>query len=160
MAKITTKITFPIILTGIFIIVIFLALSVDYRNPAFELFVIVCLAIFVFFFGLAAGQSISSPVKKILDNATEINKGNLSSRVYLDTKDELSELADALNKMAERLEASYQENESIEKSTDIKVKAKTKELEEIIYALEQKVRNRTAELEKKTEELERLKQSK
>ena len=37
-------------------------------------------------------------VKKILDRAKELSKGNLSSRVYLETKDELAELAKFLIK--------------------------------------------------------------
>ena len=87
-------------------------------------------------------------VKKILDKATELSKGNLSSRVYLETKDELSELAEVFNKIAEELQASHEQEANTEKSVGIKVKARTKDLEETINALEQKVKNRTYRVRK------------
>lgn len=158
MAKLTTKFTLPIVLAGLFVIVMFAALNFNYSRPGAEILVISSLAIFVFFFGLAAGQSLSSPVKKILNNATELSKGNLSSRVYLDTKDELADLANTLNKIAEELQTSYDQEANAQKSIDIKVRIKTQELEETIYALEQKVKNRTVELERLVTESGRLQQ--
>lgn len=147
MSKLSTKITIPIILVGIIAIIAFV--SVGYQNiqPIFYIITSI-LVVFVFFFGLAAGQNFSSPVKKLLDKATELSKGNLSSRVYLETKDELSELANAFNKIAEDLELSHMQEINTEKSVGIKVQAKTQELEETINALEQKVKNRTIELER------------
>jgi len=110
----------------------------------------------VFFFGLAIGQNLSSPLKKLLDKAVELSKGNLSSRVYLETKDEFSELANIFNKIAEELEASRDQEANAEKFVGIKVQARTQELEETINALEQKVKNRTIELERLIEESSRL----
>lgn len=147
MAKLTLRIAVPIILVGIFAIIVFVAIGYKPSEPAFYV-VVAFLAVYIFFFGLAIGQNLSSPVRKILNKATELSQGNLSSRVYLETKDELSELARAFNKIAEELEASQKQSSDVEKSVAIKVKAKTKELEETINALEQKVRNRTAELER------------
>ena len=121
MSKLTTKIAIPIILVGIFAIVVFIAIRLRPIDPSFYI-IVLFLAIFVFFFGLAIGQNLSSPVKKILDKATELSKGNLSSRVYLETKDELSELAKIFNKIAEELEASHEQEENMEKSVGIKVK--------------------------------------
>jgi len=114
-------------------------------------------SIYVFFFVLAIGQNLSSPVKKLLDKATELSKGNLSSRVYIESKDELSELAAIFNKIAEELQQSSTQEDVLQKSVDMKVRAKTQELQEIITALEQKVKNRTVELDKIITELERLK---
>jgi len=59
----------------------------------------------------------------------------------LETKDELSDLAKIFNKIAESLEESRGKEETAGRSADIKVKAKTQELEETINALEQKVQN-------------------
>lgn len=147
MSKLTSKIAVPIILVGLFAIAVFMAVDYDQLNISFYI-VILFFTIYVFFFGLAIGQSLTSPVKKILEKAEELSKGNLSSRVYLETKDELAELARAFNKIAEELQASYAKEEGTEKSVGIKVKARTQELEETINALEQKVKNRTIELER------------
>lgn len=158
MTKITSKIAVPMILVGIFAIVVFVAVSYEQLEPSFYI-IILFLVIYVFFFGFATGQNISSPIKKLLDRAMELSKGNLSSRVYLETKDELSELANAFNKIAEELEASHLQEENTEKSVGIKVKARTEELEETISALEQKVKNRTIELERLAKESDKLQEA-
>ena len=158
MAKLTTKIAIPIILAGIFAIAVFLAVDFEQLNPSFYV-IILFFAVYIFFFGLAIGQNLSSPVKKLLDRAVELRKGNLSSRVYLESKDELSDLAEVLNQIAEELELSQEQEANTEKSIGIKVKARTQELEETINALEQKVKNRSIELERVTEEINKLKES-
>lgn len=147
MANFSYRVAFPIILLGIFLVAIFMALEYDKLDINFYI-IIILLTLFMFFFGVASGQSISSPVRKLLDTATELSRGDLSSRVYLETKDELAELAKVFNKIAEELEASHQQEENVEKSVGIKVQARTKDLEETINALEQKVKNRTIELER------------
>lgn len=147
MLKLTSKITVPIILVGIFSIAIFMALNYDQLGLSFYI-ILLLLAVYIFSFGFAVGQNFVSPFKELLKKATELSKGNLSSRVYLHTKDELTELANVLNQIAEELEESHIDSEMIEKSADIKARARTKSLDETINALEQKIRNRTAELEK------------
>ena len=155
MAKFTTKIFIPIFLVGVFAIVVFLAIGLDKMDPGF--FVIVLFfALYVFFFGISVGHNLASPMKKLLDKAVQLSKGNLSSRVYLETKDEFSELAATFNKIAEELEASQAQGANAQKSVGIKVKARTQELEETINALEQKVRNRTVELERLIEQSNKL----
>jgi len=155
MSKLTSKIAIPIILVGIFAIAVFI--SVDYENLDVGFYsVILFFTIYVFFFGLSIGQSFSSPVKKLLERAEELSKGNLSSRVYLETKDELADLAKAFNKIAEELQTSHDQEENTEKSVDIKVRARTQALEETINALEQKVRNRTIELQNMIKSLEKF----
>ena len=152
MSKLTIKIAIPIILVGIFTVVIFMATGYEQVKPTF--FIII-----IFFFGLAIGQNFTLPVRKILGKATELSEGNLSSRIYLETKDELSDLAKVFNKIAEELEISHKQEENVEKSVGIKVKARTKELEETINALEQKVKNRTIELERLIEESNKLQEA-
>ena len=155
MAKFASKVIVPIILVGVFAIAVFIAMGVDKMTPGFYI-VVSFFAIYVFFFGLAIGQNLTSPMKKLLDKTAELSKGNLSSRVYLETKDEFSELANTFNKIAEELEVSQEQQADSEKSVGIKVKARTQELEETINALEQKVKNRTIELERLIEESTRL----
>ena len=157
MLKFTTKIIIPIILVGIFAIVIFISIGSERLGMSFYI-VTFLFAVYVFFFGLAVGQNIGSPLKKLLDKAVELSKGDLSSRVYLETKDEFSELANIFNKIAEELEARRYQEANAEKSVGIKVKARTQELEETINALEQKVKNRTVELERLMEESRQLRE--
>jgi methyl-accepting chemotaxis protein len=147
MAKQTTKIAIPIIFVGFFAIIAFIAAKPEQLEPDFYI-IIGLLFVFIFFFGIAAGQRLSSPVRKLLKQANDLNKGNLESRTYLETKDELADLANAFNKVAEELQKSREQAQNAEKSVGIKVKAKTQEMEETINALEQKVKNRTIELER------------
>jgi nitrogen fixation/metabolism regulation signal transduction histidine kinase len=154
MSKISVKIAFPMILAAVFVTVILV--SVDYERLSIASYITISLLfIFVFFFGFNTGQSFSVPIKKILNRAIDLNKGDLKTRVYLETKDELSELARAFNQIAEKLEESKCLEEQTEKSVDMKVRAKTKSLEETITALEQKVKNRTIELERANEALKK-----
>lgn len=155
MAKLNTEITVPIILAGAFAAVVLLAVRNETMQPYLSL-VVIFLVVYIFSFGIAIGQTISAPIKKILNKATEAANGNPTGRVYLDIKGELAELAEAFNKMSEELEASRQQAENTEKSVDIRVRAKTQDLEETISALEQKVRNRTAELQNIMKSLDKL----
>lgn len=145
----------PVILVGIFAIVVFIATDYEKVEPSFFIIIII-LTIYVFFFGLAIGREIAWPVKQLLGKATELSEGKLSSRVYLETKDELAELARIFNKLAEELQASHAQEANMENSVNIKVKARTKDLEETINSLEQKVKNRTIELERLIKEYSKL----
>jgi nitrate/nitrite-specific signal transduction histidine kinase len=147
MPKLTSKIALPIILAGVFAIAIFIAIDYERLSPGFYV-ILALFAVYVFCFGFATGHTLASPVKKLLDRATELSKGNLSSRVYLETKDELAELAKVFNQIAEELQQSHAKEENTEKSVDIKVRARTQALEETINALDQKIKNRTIELER------------
>lgn len=157
MLKLILRISAPIILVGIFTLVSLVATGYENLEPSFYM-MILFLAVYIFFFGFAVGQNIFSPVQKILNNATKLSEGDLSSRVYIETKDELSQLAGVLNKIAEKMEASRCKEEEIEKEIGIKVVARTRELEETIKALEQKVKNRTAKLEKLISESNRIRE--
>ncbi len=156
-SKITFKIALPIIIIGVFTIVVFIATGSSNINFGFYV-VVLLLSIFIFLFGFATGQELASPVKKLLKRATDLSKGDLTTRVYLETKDEFGELAQIFNKIAQELEESHSKAEKTEKSVDIKVRAKTQDLEETINALDQKVKNRTIELERIMGESEKLKE--
>jgi methyl-accepting chemotaxis protein len=132
-------------------------MALNYEKLTIEFYLVLfLLTVFVFFFGFAIGQSFASPIKKLLNKAVELSGGNLSSRAYLETKDELAELASVFNKIAQELEESRILQRETEKSVDIKVKARTQALEETINALEQKVKNRTIEMERIIDESEKL----
>lgn len=147
MGNISFKIAFPVILAGIFTIVVFMALNPEGLSTTFYI-MLTLLFIFIFFYGLSTGQKLAMPVKKLLKRAIDLSRGDLKTRFYLETKDEFGQLAQIFNKIADDLEQSRENTANSEKSVDIKVKAKTQALEETIDSLEQKVRNRTVELEK------------
>ncbi len=157
MSKLSSRISFPVILAGVFAITIFMALNYQNTNITFYI-TLLLLTLFTFFFGFAIGQNLSSPIKQLLEKAREISQGNVSGRIYLETKDELSELARTLNQIAEELELKTGESKKAEEIADIKVRARTKSLEETINNLDQKVKNRTIELERLMQEAKQLKQ--
>ena len=155
MFSISLKIAYPIILAGLFIIVAFIA--VNYQTLSGGFYIVLGLLIaYIFLFGFATGQNFASPVKKLLKRANDLSEGDLKSRFYSQSKDELGELARVFNKIADEFEQSKSETATLEKSVDIKVQARTQALEETINALEQKVKNRTFEIQKIAGELERL----
>lgn len=157
MNKVSFKIALPIVLTGLFAIIIFMATGYDKLEHGFYIIFLV-FSVYVFLFGVAIGENLSSPIRKLIERATQLSQGDLKTRVYLETKDEFGELGKIFNKIAEDLEESKTAGVRAEGSIDIKVKARTRALEEIINALEQKVRNRTIELDKASKELEQKKQ--
>lgn len=157
MATISFKIAYPIILAGLFIIVVFISLNYQALNASFYIILFLLIA-YIFLFGFATGQSFAAPVKKLLQRADDLSKGNLKSRFYSESKDEIGELGAAFNKIAEEFEQSKSQAATLERSVDIKVKARTQSLEETINDLEQKVKNRTAELQKIVEDAEKTKQ--
>lgn len=149
--RVALKIAYPIIITGLFIIVVFISVYSDVLNPNFYI-VLIPLTAFLFLFGFATGQKFAFPVKKLLKEADYLSKGNIKSRFYLRNKDELGDLARIFNKIAEELE----ENKYKVRTLDSRVRLRTKTLEEIIGILEQKVKNRTLEFEKVVRNLEKL----
>ena len=157
MPRLSFKIAFPIIVAGLFVTVSFIA--INYNNLTFGFYIIlVFLAIYLFLFGFAIGQNFTAPVKKLLKKANDLNKGDLKSRFYSESKDEIGELSNVFNKIADKLEESSYENEKTKRSVDIKVEAQTQGLKETINNLEQKVQNRTLEIQKMLGDLEKFKE--
>jgi len=150
-SNISFKIALPIIIAGAFIIAVFIALNYEKLDISFYI-IFALIAIYIFLFGFATGQRFAMPVKKLLKRAIDLSEGDLTTRIYLETKDEFGDLAKIFNKIADELEESRSKAETTEKSVGIKVKAKTEALEEIISALEQKVKNRTLELQRMVDE--------
>ena len=155
MSNVSLKIAVPIIVAGVFIITVFIALNYERLDINFYI-VFALTAIYIFLFGFATGQRFAVPVKKLLKRATDLSEGDLTTRIYLETKDEFGDLAKIFNKIADELEKSRSKTETTEKSVGIRVKARTQALEETINALEQKVKNRTLELQRIVDESEKI----
>jgi len=154
MANLSFKIAYPIIIAGFFVMVSFIALN--YKNLSASFYVTLSfLAIYLFLFGFATGQNFTRPVRKLLKKADDLSKGDLKSRSYIESNDEIGQLSNVFNKIADKLEESANENEKTKKSVGIKVEAETQSLKEVINALEQKVQNRALEFQKVVGDLEK-----
>jgi len=56
--------------------------------------------------GLFLKRSISRPVLKLMDAAIEIGRGKLDTPIYIDSKDEVGQLANSFKEMAKKLQQS------------------------------------------------------
>jgi EAL domain-containing protein (putative c-di-GMP-specific phosphodiesterase class I)/signal transduction histidine kinase/DNA-binding response OmpR family regulator len=78
-----------------------------YRARNFSLVVLV-LALFAAFVGaLLLGRRVVVPLKNLSNSAQDFAAGKLDQRVPVERRDELGQLADSFNTMAERLQSSY-----------------------------------------------------
>ena len=85
-----------------------------------------------------------------------IGQGNLGHIIKIKTGDEVEDLADSFNQMSSDLKKSRTAIEESKDVLEIKVVARTKELNELNKNLEGKVGERTKELQKRLDELERF----
>ncbi len=157
MPRLSFKIAFPIIIAGFFIMVAFIAVNYESLNVGFYS-ILFLLVVYIFLFGFAIGQNFASPIKKLLERADDLSKGDLKSRFYSESKDEIGQLSNVFNKIADKLEESHSETEKTEKSVGIRVEAETQSLKEIINDLERKVQNRTLEFQRVFADLEKFRE--
>ncbi|RLC39801.1 MAG: hypothetical protein DRH33_01900 [Candidatus Nealsonbacteria bacterium] len=101
-------------------------------------------------------KKITQPLEQLRKGAEIIGKGNFEHRIKLKTGDEIEELGRTFNQMAEDLRRSRAALEESETVLKIKVKARTRELEELAQSLEERVKERTKELQERVNELERF----
>lgn len=127
--------------------------SILESNLALITFIIL---IFLFIISIFFSQLIVSPIKKLHSGMEIIRKGNLDYRVDIRTNDEIEDLGTAFNQMTEELEKYHSASEESKAILQIKVKARTKELEELAEGLDSKVKDRTKRLEKRLSELEKF----
>ena len=127
--------------------------SILESNLALITFIIL---IFLFIISIFFSQLIVSPIKKLHSGMEIIRKGNLDYRVDIRTNDEIEDLGTAFNRMTEELERYHSASEESKAILQIKVKARTKELEELAEGLDNKVEDRTKRLEERLSELEKF----
>ncbi|MDO8524177.1 MAG: cache domain-containing protein [bacterium] len=102
------------------------------------------------------GNKIVVPIKKIITATRRVSLGELEIKIAIKTGDEIEELAESFNKMADDLKISRTGLEESKDVLEIKVAARTRELQELAKSLEGKVGERTKELQKRLNELERF----
>ena len=112
--------------------------------------------IFIFMVSVFFSRLIVNPIKKLQGGFEIIRRGKLGYRVDIQTNDEIEELGKAFNRMAEELSRYHAALEESKIVLQIKVKARTRELEELSKSLEDKVKGRTRELEERLSELEKF----
>ncbi len=98
-------------------------------------------------------KTILAPLDRLREGVEIIGKGNLDYRAQIKTGDEIEELAEAFNRMAERLQKSYA---ALEESKTVLEIAKEERTIALIRqkALAQDSQRKAAELEKKIKELQ------
>ena len=101
-------------------------------------------------------NKINTPLRKLSFASGEISKGNFQVKVEVFSDDEFGELAKAFNKMIKELNQYKEKIEEEKQVLEVKVKARTRELEIMNKGLESKVQERTKETEQKLKELEKI----
>lgn len=86
--------------------------------------------------GVFLSRSIVSRLRPLIETNRALGRGELSSRVALQGRDELGELAEGFNQMAEQLEASYKELE-------MRVAERTEETQRLYEELLEATRSRS-----------------
>lgn len=104
---------------------------VDLRNRVvfiflgIALFGVILLSIIAYY----TTNSITRPIKELVFATSKVTDGDLSSRVEINSHDEIGELADSFNKMTTSLSKYEKELKGWAETLEIKVKERTEELE-------------------------------
>lgn len=99
---------------------------------------------------------ITKPLRQLTRGVEIIGKGDMSYRISIKSRDEIEALAKGFNKMAKSLGSSRAALEEERSTLEVKVRARTKELEGLAQTLEEKVKERTGELQQRIDELEKF----
>jgi len=108
------------------------------------------------FLSFVIANRLVRPIKALEQGAQAITKGDFDYRIKVKTGDEIEDLANAFNKMAQAVGSSRKVLEETKSILEVKVQARTEELQELADALEDKVEMRTKQLSQRVNELERF----
>jgi len=111
--------------------------------------VVVLNLIYVILVTFFFSRNLISPLKKIIFWADKITKGETKEKTSIIANDETLEVVEYLKQMHEELE-------STRASLEIKIKARTRELEEVTEQQEEIIQQRVKEVQKRADELERF----
>ena len=122
----------------------------DIKDTLIYVSVVAVLTLFyVMAIAMVSSRNLVSPLKKLILWADKIIKKGTKEEIALVTNDEITEVIKSLKRMHEELENS-------KASLEIKIKARTKELEELTERQEETIKERVGEVQKRAVELERF----
>jgi len=101
-------------------------------------------------------ETFYSTLFEIKELSKNLAKGKKTSFFSGSSDKEIIDLSQSLNKTAQEITNYQQALEQEKTSLEIKVKARTKELQELTQSLDQKVKQRTKQLQDRVDELERF----
>ncbi len=108
------------------------------------------------FVSLFLAERLARPIRILVKGVKEIERGDLNYRFKINTNDEIQQLAEAFNSMIENLQRTQNRIKESKEILEVRVKARTRELEELAQELEHKAGEKTAELQQRVDELENL----
>ena len=140
--SIASKISYFIILAGTFTLSMFAAVNLQNVSVGFYL-VAASILTFLLLFGFAAGYYLSRPLQAIGKTIDQLVKGNLESRVDIQSDDEFALFASSINKIGTMLQEARDQKEMVHRTVGVKVNSLVQPVYETIEALEEKVAHRT-----------------
>jgi len=111
----------------------------------------------VFVFSASITKSITKPITKLKDAMTEIGRGDFDTKIEIESNDEIGQLADAFNQMAEQRKQARQALQKAHDDLEVRVEKRTAELIRANEVLESEIAEREMaeeELEKSNKDLE------
>jgi len=105
---------------------------------------------------LLISRRIVHPIELMSQAIKRFGGGNFSERVFVRTRDELQDLAQGFNQMAHDLGEYHRAEEEAKNVLEVRIMAKTKELQELVAMQEEVIKARTGELQRRVDELERF----
>jgi len=101
-------------------------------------------------------RTVAYPLTELIAACRKVKAGDLNAKVKIKSKTEIGELISTFNEMLDE-EKKYKANlEEAKDVLEVKVDARTKELQELIDNQEKTIAERTKELEERVKELERF----
>lgn len=104
-------------------------------------------------------RSIVDPIKKITIGCENVKKGNFDTELKISSRTEVGELAEAFNEMIKDIKESHDKLKEAREVLEIRVGARTQELQDLTESLEIQVKERTKDLQEKIRQLEAFNRS-
>ena len=136
-------------------LVFYFTLNGQIEKPHFIMTFLVAF-LFIGVLSLIAANKGASPISKFIKKIQQIEKGDLKQKIDIKTGDEIETLAKAFNGMLEKINESYEKIEEQKTVLEVRIRAKTKELKELVENLDGQIKEKTKELQKRVDELERF----
>ena len=122
----------------------------DIKNALIYVGIVMALTlVYIVIVTIFFSRNLIAPLKKIIVWADKVTRGEIKEEISIAANDETLEVIECLKKMHEELE-------NAKTSLKIKIKARTRQLEEVNEQQEEIIQERIKEIQKRSEELERF----